>query len=136
MLLYNRNQPIDVQLKSSDWFLCYVKINLKWVLIYLFKVSNGKIRTICEIYSKVTIKTPVSFWYVYYIWTDFIPFSGVSVVDFFPVVELTVEILKCMPGNIGGQNGKVHNTKFFQLVQFCEMVLKNLFIKVIFLIAL
>ena len=136
MLLYNRNQPIDVQLKSSDWFLCYVKINLKWVLIYWFKVSNGKIRTICEIYSKVTIKTPVSFWYVYYIWTDFIPFSGVSIVDFFPVVELTVEILKCMPGNIGGQNGKVHNTKFFQLVLFCEMVLKNFFIKVIFLIAL
>ena len=26
--------------------------------IYLFKVSNGNTRTICEIYSKLTIKTP------------------------------------------------------------------------------
>ena len=26
--------------------------------IYLFKVSNGNTRTVCEIFSKLTIKTP------------------------------------------------------------------------------
>ena len=52
--------------------------------IYLFKVSNGNTRLMSEIYSKLTIKTPdiVDVVLVSFLLKDFIPCSGVSIVDF------------------------------------------------------
>ena len=44
--------------------------------IYLLKVNNRKNRTRCEIYSKLTIKTPE------YFQTYFTPCSSVSIVNF------------------------------------------------------
>ena len=55
------------------------------VRIYMFKVNNRNTRTRCEIYSKLTIKTPeqrlASFWYLCYLWTYFTPCSSVSFVN-------------------------------------------------------
>ena len=56
--------------------------------LYLFKVNNGNTRTVCEICSKITIKTPLttllmSLWCLYlYLWADLTHWSGVSIVDF------------------------------------------------------
>ena len=51
-----------LQRKLNDWFLCNANTDLKWVKItvdiYLFKMKNGNIRTMCGIYSKLTITTP------------------------------------------------------------------------------
>ena len=46
--------------------------------IYLFKVKNRNSGTICEIFSKLTIKTPKR----RLLWTDFTHWSGVFVIDF------------------------------------------------------
>ena len=49
------------------------EINFIPVGIYLFKVNKGNTRTMCEIYSKLTIKTPERrHW----------PLSGVFIVNF------------------------------------------------------
>ena len=57
-----RNQFMYLQSKLSDWFLCNANIDLKMVKItagiYLFKMRNGNIRTMCGICSKLTITTP------------------------------------------------------------------------------
>ena len=56
--------------------------------IYLFKVNNGNTRTMCEICSKLTIKTPERrhrhrFWCLYCeLWTDITHCSCVFIVDF------------------------------------------------------
>ena len=40
-------------------------------IIYLFKVSNGNICTVCEICSKLTIKTSILFYCLYFnLWTN------------------------------------------------------------------
>ena len=60
--------------------------------IYLFNVNNGNTKTMCEICSNLTIKTPerpsmTSLWCLYYqLWTDFTYCSGVCIVDFEQVI--------------------------------------------------
>ena len=62
---------IRLQSKSIDWFLYEGNTDILWVKtndslwassypasIYLFKVNNGNTRTMCEICTKLTIKTP------------------------------------------------------------------------------
>ena len=51
--------------------------------IYLFKVNNRNIRTMFEIYSELTRKTPERRWWR--CWTDFTHCSGFSVVGFVQV---------------------------------------------------
>ena len=107
-----RNQSVDLQSKSTDWFLydgnielgegmmiCRAnqlnglfymmatlvvkRLNFYFIFsfyaatplalhpldIYLFKVNNGHTGTMCEICSKITIKTPK--WHFCLLWTDF-----------------------------------------------------------------
>ena len=47
---------------------------------YMFKVNDRRIRTRCEIYSKLTIKKPEQSYC--YLWTHFTPCSSVSIVNF------------------------------------------------------
>ena len=53
--------------------------------VYLFKVSNGNIRIMCQICSKLTMKNGIktSFWCLHWcLWTYSTYCSGVSIVDF------------------------------------------------------
>ena len=90
-------------LKTKIWYLqfpkCF-KILARKILvnIYLFKVNNGNIRTMCEIRSNVTtIKTQKNaltslalFWrFCCYLWTDFTPCSDVSIADVSTMYDLT-----------------------------------------------
>ena len=59
--------------------------------IYRLKVTYRNTRTWCEIYSKLTIKTPerrlASFWCFYcYLWTSSTPWSSISMVYFEHVI--------------------------------------------------
>ena len=49
--------------------------------IYLFKVNNENSRAMCEICSKITIKTPERHQW-HQLWADFTPCSWVCIVDF------------------------------------------------------
>ena len=80
--------------------------------IYVFKVNNRNTRTRCEIYSKLTIKTPKTSFCCFYskLWTYSTPFSSVSIVDFEQV-------------NVSWDNYSV--VKFSK--QSCSTVLTNTF---------
>ena len=69
--------------------------------IYLFKVNNRNTRKKCEIYSKLTTKTPerplmTSFMYFYcWLCAHFTSFSSASIVDFEQVNVSWDKYLKC-----------------------------------------
>ena len=68
------NDMVDRCKVCDDWFVknCFLSmlgLSVYPVSIHLFRISNGGVRTICEIYSNLAIMTPVKF-------------SGVFIVNF------------------------------------------------------
>ena len=68
------------------WLLVHA-LSIVSPIVFLFKVNNENIKTICAVCSKIGIKTPerrlTSFWCLHYqLWTSFTHCSSVSIIDF------------------------------------------------------
>ena len=79
--------------KRKDW--TQFVLTTRPTFIYLFKANRRNTRKICEICSRVTIKTPERRQWRFYwkLWTYFSPLSSVSIVDF-------EDVNICWEGNV------------------------------------